>query len=86
MKNWQVYLLKCADHSLYCGITNNLDLRIDVHNTGKGAKYTRGRLPVELVAATANMTKSDALKFEIRIKKLPAEKKISVLEKGIDPQ
>ena len=86
MKSWQVYLLKCADHSLYCGITNNLDVRIDVHNAGKGAKYTRGRLPVELVAATDKMTKSDALKFEIRIKKLPAGRKLAVLEKGIEPQ
>lgn len=86
MKNWQVYLLKCADHSLYCGITNNLEVRIDVHNAGKGAKYTRGRRPVELVAATAKMTKSDALKFEIRIKKLPAGKKLSILKKGMDPE
>ncbi|MCP4722977.1 MAG: GIY-YIG nuclease family protein, partial [Desulfobacteraceae bacterium] len=50
MRDWQVYLLKCADLSLYCGITNNLKARIDTHNAGKGAKYTRGRLPVELVA------------------------------------
>ena len=75
MKSWQVYLLKCADHSLYCGITNNLDVRIDVHNAGKGAKYTRGRLPVELVAATDKMTKSDALKFEIRLKNFLREEK-----------
>lgn len=79
MKDWQVYLLKCADLSLYCGITNNLKARVDTHNTGKGAKYTRGRLPVELVAASQAMTKSQALKCELYIKKLPRPQKISTL-------
>ncbi|SMC75339.1 putative endonuclease [Desulfocicer vacuolatum DSM 3385] len=83
MKNWQVYLVRCSDHSLYCGITNDVDARINVHNAGKGAKYTRGRRPVELLGTTEKMTKSDALKFEIRIKKCPAGKKLSTLKKGI---
>ncbi len=82
MKNWQVYLLTCADSSLYCGITNNVESRIKAHNAGKGAKYTRGRRPVFLAGISRKMTKSDALKFEIQIKKLPAGQKISVLEKG----
>lgn len=82
MKNWQVYLLTCADSSLYCGITNNVESRIKVHNSGKGAKYTKGRRPVTLAGISRKMTKSDALKFEIQIKKLPAGQKISVLEKG----
>lgn len=82
MKDWQVYLLKCADNSLYCGITKNLEARIDVHNAGKGAKYTKGRRPVELAAESRKMTKSCALKFEIAIKKLPVKKKISAVEKG----
>ncbi len=82
MKNWQVYLLICADRSLYCGITNNVESRIRVHNAGKGAKYTKGRRPVTLAGISRKMTKSDALKFEIQIKKLPAGQKISVLEKG----
>ncbi len=85
MKNWQVYLVKCADQSLYCGITNDLKARIDVHNAGKGAKYTRGRLPVVLVGSTEKMTRSEALKFEIRIKKCRSEKKISALKKGLLP-
>ena len=76
MKDWQVYLIKCADMSLYCGITNNLANRIDTHNAGKGAKYTRARLPVELVAQSCEMTKSQALKCEIAIKRLPVQKKI----------
>lgn len=81
-KNWQVYLLKCSDNSLYCGITNNLEARIDVHNAGRGAKYTKGRLPVALVATSQKMTKRHALKGEIYIKKLPAGKKVSTLKKG----
>ncbi len=80
VRDWQVYLLKCADHSLYCGITNNLESRIRVHNAGKGAKYTKGRLPVELVAVSCGMTKGDALRCEIVIKKLPAREKIITLK------
>ena len=83
VKDWQVYLVRCVDQSLYCGITNDLKSRIEVHNAGKGAKYTRGRLPVELVGATGKMTKSDALKFEMRVKKCAAGKKLSLLEKGV---
>lgn len=81
MRDWQVYLLECADLSLYCGITNNLNARINTHNAGKGAKYTKGRLPVTLVANSSEMTKSQALKCELYIKKLPRPKKISTLIK-----
>ncbi len=77
---WQVYLLKCIDDSLYCGVTNNIENRVSVHNTGKGAKYTRSRLPVKLVAVSRKMTKSDALKLEYQIKRLPAEKKVLILK------
>lgn len=85
MKLWQVYLVKCADSSLYCGITNDLESRIEAHNDGKGAKYTRGRLPVSLVAASSKMTRSQTLKFELSIKKLPARHKISTLQRGRFP-
>ncbi len=85
MNDWQVYLLKCSDLSLYCGITNDLTARIHTHNAGKGAKYTRGRLPVTLVAESSAMTKSQALKCELHIKKLPRPKKISTLIKQ-DPK
>ena len=47
--NWVCYLLECADGTLYCGITNDLDKRLNAHNAGEGAKYTRSRLPVTLV-------------------------------------
>jgi len=77
--NWTVYLVRCSDNSLYCGITNDLDSRLLGHNSGKGAKYTRSRRPVELVAFSPQMTRSDALKLEYKIKRLPADKKLSEL-------
>lgn len=63
-----VYLLRCADNSLYCGWTNNLGKRITAHNAGKGAKYTRSRLPVKLVWCQVFTSKSAALKMEHQIK------------------
>jgi putative endonuclease len=74
-RRWIVYLIRCADESLYCGITNNLKNRLIAHNSGKGAKYTRSRRPVELVAASPEMTKGDALKLEYRVKQVPASEK-----------
>ena len=74
-RRWIVYLIRCADESLYCGITNNLKNRLIAHNSGRGAKYTRSRRPVELVAASSEMTKSDALKLEYRVKQVPTAKK-----------
>ena len=71
-RDWAVYLLRCSDGSLYCGITNNLQKRLAEHDSGKGAKYTRSRRPVELVAVSSKMSKSDALKFEYRVKQLPS--------------
>ena len=75
-KIWVVYLVRCADNSLYCGITNDLDSRLRDHNSGKGAKYTRSRRPVELVDVGPQMSKSEALKLEYRIKRLPPGQKI----------
>jgi len=69
---------------LYCGITKNLKGRLAAHNLGKGAKYTRSRRPVEFVDASFKMTKSDALKLEARIKKMPAGMKIFELAKRDD--
>lgn len=79
-KNWLVYLLKCADHSLYCGVTKDLEARLFKHNKGMASKYTRSRLPVELVAARKDLIKTDAFKLEYQIKKLPAGRKISALK------
>ena len=74
-------MIRCSGESLYCGITNNLKNRLEAHNSGKGAKYTRSRRPVELVAASHEMTKSDALKLEYRVKQVPASKKYLELTK-----
>lgn len=79
MGTWHVYLLRCADHSLYCGITNNLERRIAAHNAGTASKYTRARLPVVLAASATVADKSAALKLEMAIKKLPAGRKLERL-------
>lgn len=77
-----VYLARCADHSLYCGITKDLAKRMDAHNLGKGAAYTRSRTPVRLWANSLPMNQSDALKLEHRIKKTPADRKLNQLLHG----
>jgi len=74
-RQWIVYLVRCSDGSLYCGITNNLKNRLAAHNSGRGAKYTRSRRPVKLVGVSSKMTKSDTLKLECRVKQVPASKK-----------
>jgi len=76
---WEVYLVRCSDNSLYCGITKDVKTRIALHNAGKGSKYTNSRKPVALVAVSPKMTKSDALKLEHQIKQLPLNKKIDRL-------
>jgi putative endonuclease len=83
-KKWVVYLIRCSDRSLYCGISNDLKNRLIEHNTGRGSRYTRSRRPVELVGVSFDMTKSEALKLEYRIKQLPADKKIAELIKEED--
>jgi putative endonuclease len=75
---WYVYLLKCSDSSLYCGITNNIEDRIATHNNGKGAKYTRSRLPVELYWFEEQNDRSSASKREYAIKKLSRKDKIKL--------
>ena len=78
-KNWYVYLLKCADDTLYCGITTNIDRRIDEHNRLKcGAKYTRSRRPVSLFGFKVAKSRSEALKMEHSIKKLSRQNKIEL--------
>ena len=81
-KKWVVYLVRCSDNSLYCGISNGLTNRLAEHNSGKGSKYTRSRRPVELAGFSPEMNKSKALKLEYRIKRLPAEKKLFELFKA----
>ncbi len=76
---WFVYILECADGTLYTGITNNLDKRIAAHNAKKGAKYTKSRVPVRLLKAVELLSKSAALKLEYKIKQLPKEEKLKGL-------
>ncbi|MBU1369063.1 MAG: GIY-YIG nuclease family protein [Proteobacteria bacterium] len=80
MNTWSVYLLRCSDNSLYCGVTKDIESRLFTHNQGTGSKYTRARLPVELAAIHMNLSKSEAYKLEFCIKKIPADKKISALK------
>lgn len=79
-KSWHLYILKCGDGSLYTGITNDLPHRLEAHRTGKGAKYTRGRGPLELVYERSCDSYSQALKLEAAVKKLPRQKKLLLIQ------
>lgn len=80
-RRWCVYLLTCADGTLYCGVTTDLARRLDMHNgvLAGGARYTRGRRPVKLTACTGNLTQGEALRLEARVKKTPRAQKASLL-------
>lgn len=80
MKNWYVYILRCADSTLYTGATDDVARRVAVHNSGKGAKYTRSRLPVEAVYTEVCESYSAALKREAAIKKLSRSEKCKLIE------
>lgn len=73
--SWYVYMLRCRDNSLYTGSTTDLKRRESVHNAGKGAKYTKSRLPVTLVYSEVCEDKSQALKRECAIKRLTRAQK-----------
>jgi len=75
MAEWHVYMLRCADRSLYTGVATDIDARVATHNAGKGAKYTRGRLPVKLVYQEAVAGRGAALKREHAIKRMPVAAK-----------
>ena len=76
--NWFVYILKCGDGSLYTGITNNINKRIEDHEKGVGAKYTRGRGPFELIFKENHHDRSSASKKESEIKGLSRKNKIAL--------
>ena len=78
---WKLYILRCRDGSLYTGITTDLEKRVATHNSGKGAKYTRGRCPLELVYSENCPDHSAALKREIEIKSLTRGEKLKLIEK-----
>ena len=74
------YLVECADGSLYCGWTNDIDKRIKAHNAGRGAKYTRSRLPVRLVYYESFDTKEEAMSREYHIKRMTRDEKLKLTE------
>ena len=82
LKAWSVYVVSCADGSLYTGVTTDLRRRIDQHNAGRGAKYTRQRRPVELVYSARFGSRSDAQKEEHRIKVLSRSAKLTLIARG----
>jgi len=77
---WYVYMLRCGDGSLYTGCTDNVERRLAVHQSGKGAKYTRSRLPVVLVYREELPDKSAALRREAAIKAMTRERKLALLQ------
>ena len=78
-KTWKLYILRCGDGSLYTGITVDVEARLEAHRSGKGAKYTRGRGPWELVYSEECGTHSEALKRELAIKQLTREEKMKLI-------
>lgn len=74
------YIVKCSDKTFYTGWTNDLEKRIEIHNSGKGAKYTKARLPVELVYYEAFDTKEEAMSREWHIKRLSRSEKQKLIE------
>ncbi len=80
--DWVVYILECADRTLYTGITNDLDHRINEHENGTGAKYTRGRAPFTLLYAETHASRSQALKREAEIKSFDRATKLQLALSG----
>lgn len=80
MADYYAYIVECADRTLYTGYAVNLDRRIETHNSGMGAKYTRNRLPVRLRHYEKFETKSEAMKREYAIKKLSRAAKWALIE------
>lgn len=90
-----VYILACADSTFYTGITNDLEHRLQMHNAGRGAKYTRGRLPVAVVHVEACSDHGTALRRERAIKRLSRKEKVRLIggnvrqkgsRTGLDPR
>ncbi len=80
MKIYYTYLLECSDGTLYCGYTNDVAARVKTHNEGKGAKYTKSRLPVRAVYVEEHATKHEAMSREGKIKRLARAEKLRLIE------
>jgi putative endonuclease len=79
MSSWWVYILRCADRTLYTGVTTDLDRRLDEHNNGKGGAYTRVRRPVKRVYEEPAASRSEAQAREAAIKKLSRTEKLALI-------
>lgn len=79
-KVWLLYILRCGDGTLYTGIAVDVQARLQMHRSGKGAKYTRGRGPLELVYTEVCGTRSDALRRELEVKALTTAEKRRLFE------
>lgn len=80
-KSWTLYILRCSDGTLYTGITDDLPRRLAAHNSGKGAKYTRGRTPVTAVYTENCPDRSAASRREWEIKKMTRQEKLAMIER-----
>ena len=76
---WYLYILRCRDDTLYTGITTDVEKRLEAHSSGRGAKYTRGRGPLELVYRETCGTHSDALKRELAVKRMTRAEKQALI-------
>jgi putative endonuclease len=81
-KDWTVYILRCGDGSLYTGIAKDVRARVKQHSEGRGATYTRTRLPVKLLYQQEGLTRSEALVREAQIKAMPRSKKEEIIFRG----
>ncbi len=81
-QRWFAYFVRCADGSLYAGATNDLEKRVATHNSGRGARYTRSRLPVKLVWSRKVADRSKALSLEARLKQLSRAEKLQWVRQG----
>ena len=82
MRVASVYLLRCADDTLYCGWTVDVERRLAAHNAGKASRYTRSRLPVELAWTAPQPDRAAAMREELRIKRLPRAAKLALIAAG----
>jgi len=78
--SWNVYILRCSDDSLYTGVTKDLERRVNEHNSGDGAKYTKSRTPVKLVWSEPKPSRSEAQKREHEIKSFSKEEKLQLID------
>ncbi len=83
---WYLYILRCGDGTLYTGITTDVEKRLAAHRSGKGAKYTRGRVPLELCYRETCGSHSEALKREWEVKKLTRERKETLINQNAHRQ